>query len=268
MLYPGQMLPNATASTITVPPRITGCCSREFDESYSMHLQPYMDQQTWSQIIRDINVQLQEITKYARLFAFLPILVVLIFPVFILVGIFTDAFFMIFIGIALIFVLMISCVVAINVMNQRGRARLEQFVSQKNNEFFVPRGINLRLRSMSVRAGRQNSTAFWLEIELAAPTVVVVQVPQNYGVPTTPPPYGSPVPNYPPQAYPQQQPTYAQQPVQTGYPVQTAYPVQPSYPVQQPPPQQQGGNVFCGKCGTAQTPGNDFCGKCGSPFQS
>jgi len=243
----------ASGQVVRVSTVATGCLDRRFDETYSLLLQGHIDQQEWAKEIAEVNGIFGPIFARQRRMVFLPLAFFLFMPVMIIVAIYTGIFYVIFVGFALFFFAALATVfINISLMKELTR-RVHEFLATKNQQLWLPRGIQWRLLSEVHGRRKHRTVVYWIEIELAAhlhqPVVIMMPnaAPPMYPTATSSPP-----------VYPMATTT-----APPMYPTTTA-PMYPTAPTSFPPTYEPGPSAFCGKCGSPSVVGDTFCRKCGN----
>jgi len=272
--------------------------STKFDETYSLMLQGYIDQQEWRTAIAAVNqiYATSSVTKWI----FIPVICVVVILVLLTVGALAQIFTLIPVAFVLfVFVCIIWFVFAYKA-KQTMMQKMNEHIDSQNQRVWFPRGIQWRLRTeyyetspeqqqqpygnqgfvnhhhqgfgQQYQNGQQRKltrTVHWIEIELAPRGQGQVMVPMSSvpmsSVSMSPLPPMSSVPMSPVSSVPQvssgPQLYSPSTPVEerTGLLSNDAFKEVPINTSSLPPL-----SKFCGKCGTPTIVNESFCRNCGS----
>jgi len=241
--------PVSTPSNVHVPTYRYGCGYYEFDQQYPPQLNGIVDPQSYVNTLADLNIRFNEAMKAARYASYIPIGGLLVWIIFVFLSIYVFyAFYVLFIIFAIFFCSIIAASQYANNMRRQVVVKMAPYLTELSAKY---PGTTWRINGVHF----YRYTAFWLEIILSHPGVVV-SMPMGMGGVTGYVPYPGTVPGmvaspgYPP-GYPTVAPTAGIPPAYTA----------PAYAAPGP----SVGSGFCPKCGSLRS-GAPTCQSCGTRF--
>jgi len=198
--------PQSTPQLVVITPKlqINVCCGNgtQFDDTYSMYLRGKIEETEFRQTIERINSEIPlayQPSKYfgiltAVLFIFFFITIILTAPFILTSGTFIPF------NVPIAFCYFIGAFISIccSYRQTQKAARFMQWVISGENQRFLSRGMQWRLKSVSIPYGRGTRSFTWIEIEITGGGALSPDQPPTYANVAG---YGVPIPMNAPMAH-------------------------------------------------------------------